>query len=232
MVSSLIFQKFSGEGLTEPPPQTPLQFFSGFALGLGFALNSQALRALDFGAALDTRALRALDSGFAFNFRLGTLVWPPKWIPGSAPASTSEFQWDDLVKFLRHDLLHLRRRSWYGWAPAVVCTTAAVPEWGFWTLTFDLLTVSEIWESSSAVGWRWRGTSTTFRVFAYSSSGNCESSVDPSPRTLLMLWYAHSYTRVSIYCNGLLASCPRYLTDKLHVVLRAAARMVLQLPYR
>ena len=39
------------------------------------------------------------------------------------------------------------------------------------------------------------------------------------------------HTRID-YCNGLLASCPRYLTDKLQVVLRAAARMVLQLPYR
>ena len=28
MVSSLIFQKFSGEGLTEPPPQTPPPAFS------------------------------------------------------------------------------------------------------------------------------------------------------------------------------------------------------------
>ena len=28
MVSSLIFQKFSGEGLTEPPPQTPPPTFS------------------------------------------------------------------------------------------------------------------------------------------------------------------------------------------------------------
>ena len=34
------------------------------------------------------------------------------------------------------------------------------------------------------------------------------------------------------YCNGLLASCPKYLTDKLQSVLRAAARLVLQLPYR
>ena len=42
------FFKFPGEGLTEPPPQTPSpRFFSGFALGSGFALNSQALRALD-----------------------------------------------------------------------------------------------------------------------------------------------------------------------------------------
>ena len=29
MVSSLIFQKFSGEGLTEPPPQTPPPLFLG-----------------------------------------------------------------------------------------------------------------------------------------------------------------------------------------------------------
>ena len=48
---------------------------------------------------------------------------------------------------------------------------------------------------------------------------------------------AHSLVRALIharidYCNGLLASCPKYLTDKLQSVLRAAARLVLQLPYR
>ena len=100
----------------------------------------------------------------------------------------------------------LRRRSWYSWAPTAVCTTAAVPEWGCRTLTFDPLTVSEIWEFSSTVGWRWRGTSTTFRVCAYSSSDNCESSVDPSPRTLLMIWYAHSYA------YRLLQPSPRFLS--------------------
>ena len=48
---------------------------------------------------------------------------------------------------------------------------------------------------------------------------------------------AHSLVRAPIharvdYCNGLLVSCPKYLTDKLQSVLRAAARLVLQLPYR
>ena len=48
---------------------------------------------------------------------------------------------------------------------------------------------------------------------------------------------AHSLVRALIharidYCNGLLASCPKYLTNKLQSVLRAAARLVLQLPYR
>ena len=48
---------------------------------------------------------------------------------------------------------------------------------------------------------------------------------------------AHSLVRALIharvdYCNGLLASCPKYLTEKLQSVLRAAARLVLQLPYR
>ena len=52
-VSSYNFEKISGEGLTEPPPQTPLRFFSGFALGSGFALSSRALRALDSGFALE-----------------------------------------------------------------------------------------------------------------------------------------------------------------------------------
>ena len=78
MVSSVIFWKFSGEGLTSPLPKPLPRFFSGFALGSGFALNSRALRALDSGFALDTRALRALDSGFALNFRLVTFVWSPQ----------------------------------------------------------------------------------------------------------------------------------------------------------
>ena len=39
------------------------------------------------------------------------------------------------------------------------------------------------------------------------------------------------HTRID-YSNGLLASCLRYLTDKLLVVLRVATRLVLQLPYR
>ena len=48
---------------------------------------------------------------------------------------------------------------------------------------------------------------------------------------------AHSLVRALIharvdYCNGLLASCPKYLTKKLQSVLRAAAWLVLQLPYR
>ena len=73
------FSKIFWGGAHRAPSPDPLpRFFSGFALGSGFALNSRALRALDSGFALDTRALRALDSGFALNFRLGTLVWPPQ----------------------------------------------------------------------------------------------------------------------------------------------------------
>ena len=82
---------FWGGAHRAPSPDPSPRFFSGFALGSGFALNSRALRALDSGFALDsralraldsgfaldTRALRALDSGFALNFRLGTSVWPP-----------------------------------------------------------------------------------------------------------------------------------------------------------
>ena len=59
-----------------PSPDPSSRFFLGFALGSGFALNSQVLRAFDSGFALDSRALRALDSGFALNFRLENLVWP------------------------------------------------------------------------------------------------------------------------------------------------------------
>ena len=38
----------------------------------------------------------------------------------------------------------VRRRSWYGWASAVVCITAAVPEWGCRTSTFDPMTVRDL----------------------------------------------------------------------------------------
>ena len=71
------FKNFLGRGSPSPLPRPLPRFFSGFALGSGFALNSRALRALDSGFALDTQALCALDSGFALNFRLGILVWPP-----------------------------------------------------------------------------------------------------------------------------------------------------------
>ena len=42
---------------------------------------------------------------------------------------------------------------------------------------------------------------------------------------------AFIHTRVD-YCNGLLAAGPKYLHEKLQCVLRAAARLVLQLPHR
>ena len=48
---------------------------------------------------------------------------------------------------------------------------------------------------------------------------------------------AHSLVRALIhtrvdYCNGLLAAGPKYQHEKLQSVLRAAARLVLQLPHR
>ena len=133
MVSSLIFQKiFWGGAHGAPSPDPSPRFFLGFALGSGFALNSRALRALDAGSALDTRALRTLDLGFALNFRLGTLVWPPKinsWIrPWSSdssqfPASIGlrnfarisvNFEFLNIIRYIRrcdifslHDWLHL-----------------------------------------------------------------------------------------------------------------------------
>ena len=62
MVSSLFFQKISGEGLTKPAPP----FFWALPSILGCALNS--------GFAVDSWVLCALDLGFALNFGLGILV--------------------------------------------------------------------------------------------------------------------------------------------------------------
>ena len=82
---------FWGGAHRAPSPDPSPRFFSGFALGSGFALNSRALRALDSGFALDTRALRALDSGFApLTFDWGPWFGPLKinswirpWLPHS-----------------------------------------------------------------------------------------------------------------------------------------------------
>ena len=71
------FKNFLGRGSPSPLPRPLPRFFSDFALGSGFALNSRALRALDLGFALDTRALRALDSGFA-RLSIGDLGLPPQ----------------------------------------------------------------------------------------------------------------------------------------------------------
>ena len=62
------FRKFSGGGLTEPPPQTPPRSISGCALDSGFALNTRTLRALGprFGLPLNS-PLPKLWPGCAFG---------------------------------------------------------------------------------------------------------------------------------------------------------------------
>ena len=64
-----------------------------------------------------------------------------------------------------------------------------------------------------------------------STAFNCDIRRSLTTDAAHALVRALIHTRID-YCNGLLASCPRYLTDKLQVVLLAAARLVLQLPYR
>ena len=77
MVSSLIFQKFSGEGLTEPPLQTPLPAFSR---------ASPSVRALPsiFGRfAPSTRASPSILGRFAPSIRASpsTFDWGPWFGP-------------------------------------------------------------------------------------------------------------------------------------------------------
>ena len=64
MVSSLIFQKFSGEGLTEPPPQTPPPIFLGLRPWFG-------LRPQFSGASRPLLGLRPRYSGEASRPRFG-----------------------------------------------------------------------------------------------------------------------------------------------------------------
>ena len=87
------FKKFLGRS-TELLPQTPSPVFcSGFALSSSSALNSWALCTLYSVFALDYRALRSLDSGFTTHFQFAKLVWPPKYIPGSASAGLRPLWW-------------------------------------------------------------------------------------------------------------------------------------------
>ena len=84
MVSSLIFQKFSGEGLTEPPPQTPPPAFSWASPSV---LASPSILGR---LAPSTRASPSILGRFAPSIRAspstfdwGPWVWPPKinsWI--------------------------------------------------------------------------------------------------------------------------------------------------------
>ena len=71
MVSRLIFQKFSGEGLTEPPPQTPPSFFLGLRPRFG-------LRPQFSGASRPRLGLRPQFSGASrprFGLSPSTFDW-------------------------------------------------------------------------------------------------------------------------------------------------------------
>ena len=73
-----------------------------------------------------------------------------------------------------------------------------------------------------------------------SVSAECDNRVAVVPHIIwrsLTTEAAHSLVRTLIhtrvnYCIGLLTACPKYLLEKLQSVLRIAARVVLQLPYR
>ena len=72
------FKNFLGRSSPSPLPRPLPRFFSGFALGSSFALNSRALHALDSGFALDTRALRSAPSIRASPL---TFDWGPWFSP-------------------------------------------------------------------------------------------------------------------------------------------------------
>ena len=86
------FLIFWGGAHRAPSPDPSPRFFSGCALGSGFALNSRALRALGSGFALNTRALRIWQLGHRIflppmefncppmhNFLATGLFWPAVW---------------------------------------------------------------------------------------------------------------------------------------------------------
>ena len=71
----LYFSKIFWGGAHRAPTS---HFFSGFALGLSFALNSQALRDLDSDFALDSRARPRFVGGLRPQLSIEELGLPPK----------------------------------------------------------------------------------------------------------------------------------------------------------
>ena len=83
MVSSLIFQKFSGEGLTEPPPQTPPSAFSRASPSV------RASPSILGRFAPSTRALPSILGRFAPSIRASPLTFD--WGPWFAPPPQNKF---------------------------------------------------------------------------------------------------------------------------------------------
>ena len=124
------------------------------------------------------------------------------------------------------------RPSWFGWEQVAVCSTAPVSQWASVELMSVRLSAFAILVSWSTATWRFWTTSTTWLASAFTSYASYASSDVHWRRKLhTRLSVPSSHTRVD-YCNGLLAAGPKYLHEKLQCVLRAAARLVLQLPHR
>ena len=105
--------------------------------------------------------------------------------------------------------------------------------WQSVVLTSGQSIVFEILVSWLTATWHFRITSTMWLASAFINYVRQLSVI----RWSLTTDAAHSLVRALIhtridYCNGLLAAGPKYLHEKLQSVLRAAARLVLQLPHR
>ena len=118
-------------------------------------------------------------------------------------------------------------------------TVPRTPKWAFWDLSFVRSTRSEISVCSSTAAWPCLIMSTKSPRCVTSIFDNFASCDEHRRMRLHTPWYelSHSLVRAFIhnridYCNGILASSPKYLTEKLQSVLRVAARLVLRLPSR
>ena len=127
--------------------------------------------------------------------------------------------------------LNPSKTSWFGWEQVAVCSTAPVSQWASVELTSVRLSAFAISVSWSTATWRFWTTSTTWLASAFTSYASYASSDVHWRRKLHTRLSGPSSTPES-NCNGLLAAGPKYLHEKLQCVLRAAARLVLQLPHR
>ena len=126
-----------------------------------------------------------------------------------------------------------RKPNSYGWDHLDgFRTVPRTPKWAFWDLSC----------SSGQLGQRSRRAHQQRLNFVRLCQQSCHVVLLPYPtsrqlrivRRTLTDEVAHSLVRALIhnqidYCNGILASSPKYLTEKLQSVLRVAARLVLRL---
>ena len=171
-----------------------------------------------------TTASRCTRSPTTYSYtdrrlKAAPLTW---WLGCRTVSSLSRHGWAQIDYGSTHP-----RPSWFGWEQVAVCSTAPVSQWASVELMF-------VRSSAFAIS-----VSMTLLNHVNNVAGICCYQLRQLRiiRRSLTTEAAHSLVRALIhtrvdYCNGLLTAGPKYLHEKLQCVLRAAARLVLQLLHR